>query len=82
MSNSLDLLKQTGTVVVSDSGDFECTCIVISLPLYLILWFLAIDAYKPQDATTNPSLILAATKKPNYAKLIDVAIDYANSTKT
>lgn len=24
MSNSLDLLKQTGTVVVSDSGDFEC----------------------------------------------------------
>ena len=24
MSNSLDLLKATGTVVVSDSGDFEC----------------------------------------------------------
>ena len=24
MSTSLDLLKQTGTVVVSDSGDFEC----------------------------------------------------------
>lgn len=23
MSTSLDLLKQTGTVVVSDSGDFE-----------------------------------------------------------
>ena len=39
----------------------------------------AIDQYKPQDATTNPSLILAATKKPNYAKLIDVAIDYAKS---
>ncbi|TIA89232.1 hypothetical protein E3P99_02196 [Wallemia hederae] len=60
--NSLDQLKQTGTVVVSDSGDFE-----------------SIDQYKPQDATTNPSLILAATKKPNYAKLIDVAIDYAKS---
>lgn len=24
MSTSLDYLKQTGTVVVSDSGDFEC----------------------------------------------------------
>ena len=24
MTTSLDALKQTGTVVVSDSGDFEC----------------------------------------------------------
>ena len=24
MTTSLDFLKQTGTVVVSDSGDFEC----------------------------------------------------------
>ena len=24
MTTSLDQLKQTGTVVVSDSGDFEC----------------------------------------------------------
>jgi transaldolase len=37
---------------------------------------LAIGKYKPQDATTNPSLILAATKKPDYAKLIDVAVEY------
>lgn len=29
------------------------------------------------DATTNPSLILAASKKPEYAKLIDDAIAYA-----
>jgi transaldolase len=36
----------------------------------------AIGKYKPQDATTNPSLILAATKKPEYAGLIDVAIAY------
>lgn len=39
--------------------------------------FESIAEYKPQDATTNPSLILAATKKQEYAKLIDVAIDYA-----
>ena len=60
MSTSLDYLKATGTVVVSDSGDFE-----------------SIDVYKPQDATTNPSLILAAANKPGYARLIDNAIAYA-----
>lgn len=26
MTTALDQLKQTGTVVVSDSGDFECEC--------------------------------------------------------
>ncbi|KAH7158139.1 transaldolase, partial [Dactylonectria estremocensis] len=36
----------------------------------------AIAKYKPQDATTNPSLILAASKKPEYAKLIDAAAEY------
>ena len=60
MTTSLDALKQTGTVVVSDSGDFA-----------------SIGKYKPQDATTNPSLILAASKKPEYAKLIDEAVSYA-----
>jgi len=39
--------------------------------------FATIEKYKPQDATTNPSLILAATKKPEYAVLIDTAIAYA-----
>jgi len=57
MTTSLDWLKQSGTVVVSDSGDFE-----------------TIDVYKPQDATTNPSLILAAAKKEGYQRLIDVAV--------
>ncbi|VUC20809.1 unnamed protein product [Clonostachys rosea] len=37
----------------------------------------ATGTYKPQDATTNPSLILAASKKPEYAALIDGAIEYA-----
>ncbi|KIM29717.1 hypothetical protein M408DRAFT_67204 [Serendipita vermifera MAFF 305830] len=62
MSSALDQLKATGTVVVSDSGDFE-----------------AIDVYKPQDATTNPSLILAAANKPAYQKLINVAVEYGKS---
>jgi len=38
--------------------------------------FATIDKYKPQDATTNPSLILAASKKEEYAKLIDSAVQY------
>ncbi|KXS98816.1 hypothetical protein AC578_2059 [Pseudocercospora eumusae] len=38
--------------------------------------FATIDKYKPQDATTNPSLILAASKKEEYAKLIDDAVEY------
>jgi transaldolase len=62
MANSLEQLKATGTVVVSDSGDFA-----------------SIGKYKPQDATTNPSLILAATKKPEYAALLDAAVTQAKS---
>lgn len=38
--------------------------------------FATIGKYKPQDATTNPSLILAASKKTEYAKLMDVAVEY------
>lgn len=38
--------------------------------------FNTIEKYKPQDATTNPSLILVASKKPEYAKLMDAAIEY------
>ncbi|CUS08390.1 unnamed protein product [Tuber aestivum] len=41
--------------------------------------FATIDKYKPQDATTNPSLILAASKKPEYAGLIDEAVKYGRS---
>ena len=37
---------------------------------------LAIDEYKPQDATTNPSLILAAAQMPGYEGLLDEAIAY------
>ncbi|KAI6096266.1 transaldolase [Pisolithus croceorrhizus] len=62
MTTSLDQLKQTGTVVVSDSGDFE-----------------TIDIYKPQDATTNPSLLLAAANKPQYAHLVDAALNHAKA---
>lgn len=41
--------------------------------------FATISKYNPQDATTNPSLILAASKKAEYAKLIDAAVAYGKS---
>ncbi len=39
----------------------------------------AIKKYQPEDATTNPSLILKAAQIEEYAPLIDQAIDYAKS---
>jgi len=33
--------------------------------------FESIKDFKPQDATTNPSLVYAATQKPEYAHLLD-----------
>lgn len=37
----------------------------------------AIERLKPQDATTNPSLIYKAATMPQYEKLIDDAVSYA-----
>ncbi|EOB2572614.1 transaldolase [Vibrio fluvialis] len=39
----------------------------------------AIKKYQPEDATTNPSLILKAAQIAEYAPLIDQAIEYAKS---
>src|SRR2546421_6209925 len=33
--------------------------------------FESIKDFKPQDATTNPSLVYAATQKPEYARLLE-----------
>lgn len=37
----------------------------------------AIRAYQPEDATTNPSLLLKAAQDPQYAPLLDQARQYA-----
>ncbi|MDG2960756.1 transaldolase [Bisgaard Taxon 10/6] len=39
----------------------------------------AMKIYQPQDATTNPSLILSASALPQYAPLIDDAVAYAKA---
>ena len=36
--------------------------------------FATMEEYKPQDATTNPSLILQASSKPEYRPLVEQAI--------
>jgi transaldolase len=38
--------------------------------------FSTIQQFSPQDATTNPSLILKASQNPAYQSLIDSAIEY------
>jgi transaldolase len=39
----------------------------------------ALVKYKPQDATTNPSLLLKASQMPKYKHLVEEAIRYAAS---
>jgi transaldolase len=39
----------------------------------------SIAAYKPQDATTNPSLILAAAQMPAYQSLVEEAVAFGQS---
>src|SRR5439155_335446 len=39
--------------------------------------FEAIADHKPQDATTNPSLLYQAAQKPHYQHLVDEALDFA-----
>ena len=40
--------------------------------------FQSIKAYAPQDATTNPSLILKAVQKPEYRPLLEKAVSESN----
>ena len=44
--------------------------------------FEAIAKFRPRDATTNPSLILAAAKMPQYSALVDQAITEAKAGAT
>jgi len=44
--------------------------------------FAAIDQFKPTDATTNPSLILAASKLPAYASLVNDTVQEAKKEES
>ena len=47
--------------------------------LLCYIYSLAIDQYKPTDATTNPSLLYAAAQMPQYQELVDDAIAYGKA---
>ena len=42
-----------------------------------MLYNTAMKKFKPTDATTNPSLLLAASQLPQYKHLSDQAVEYA-----
>lgn len=42
----------------------------------------SIEKYRPQDATTNPSLVLAAAQNPQYKSLIDEAVTFSKTAKS
>ncbi|KAG5653148.1 hypothetical protein H0H81_002059 [Sphagnurus paluster] len=44
--------------------------------------YLKIGEFFPQDATTNPSLVFAAVSKPEYAHLVEDAVEYAISRRS
>ncbi len=44
--------------------------------------FASIEAYKPVDATTNPSLIYAASQESKYADLVEDAIRFGKNQST
>jgi len=41
--------------------------------------FNLIEKYKPQDSTTNPSLIYSASRLPQYSHLVDDAVSYGKT---
>jgi transaldolase len=44
--------------------------------------FQSMQKYKPQDSTTNPSLLFAASQLPAYKHLVDEAVSYGKTHGT
>ena len=42
--------------------------------------FPAIEEYQPQDATTNPSLILSVVNMPQYKAIVEEAVEYGRQS--
>ena len=58
---------------------FRRICCLLGVAQPMRFFFLAISKYKPTDATTNPSLLLAASKMPQYKHLIEKAVQYGKA---
>ncbi len=81
MASSLEQLKQL-TKVVADTGDFAAMekfkpeVILMHLSMKVIILNTVMLF---QDATTNPSLILAASKMEDYKGIVDRAVAFGQS---
>lgn len=75
---SVKLIFDFSSNICDNPGLCVLMCFVLFFFFHLnnFVVFAAIDEYKPQDATTNPSLLLAAAKMPAYQHLLDQAIKY------
>ncbi len=56
-----------------------CLLKILEVCRLFVTWFLvcSIRELQPVDATTNPSLILAAVNNPKFAEIVDSAIKSA-----
>ena len=46
----------------------------------IYFYHIAMEKYKPTDATTNPSLVLAVMKNEGYEKHVEAAAEYAKKS--
>jgi len=53
---------------------------MILIVLYIFILTIAVEQFKPTDATTNPSLILAAANQKKYIHLIEKAAEYGKKS--
>lgn len=70
-------MNQTPAKFLADVTDHVMTFNSFVLFSLIFTFLIAIKEFKPTDATTNPSLILAAAKIEKYSKVIDQAVEYA-----
>ncbi|KAG8917650.1 sedoheptulose-7-phosphate:D-glyceraldehyde-3- phosphate transaldolase [Tulasnella sp. 417] len=79
MFSSLDQRKASGTVVVSDSGDFELQAPRCYHKPDTLLDQSTLIGQSIAHSADNQSPILAAAKREGHSKLIDAAVDYASA---
>ena len=76
--NALEALRQTVSWLKKQSADhsFRSATVVVADTGDVA----AMEQYKPTDATTNPSLVLAVLKMNEYKSLIEDAAKYAKES--
>lgn len=79
---ALDSIRESGITIASDGAEYKSKFLLKRrerLYGYLLWIFSEIGEFAPTDATTNPSLVLAAVSNKEYSFLLDDAVHYAHS---